>query len=98
VRHVGRGTFLADALHPAAVTAPADTSPAEIMAARRLLEPQLAGLAARSPPMPTWSGSKVPAARRGGPGRASFEAWTPLCIGASRWPVTTGCWSPCSTP
>lgn len=48
VRQVGRGTFLADVLHPAAVTAPADTSPAEIMAARRLLEPQLAALAARS--------------------------------------------------
>jgi DNA-binding FadR family transcriptional regulator len=48
VRHVGRGTFLADALHPASVTAPADTSPAEIMAARRLLEPQLAALAARA--------------------------------------------------
>jgi DNA-binding FadR family transcriptional regulator len=48
VRQVGRGTFLADVLHPAVVTAPANTSPAEIMAARRLLEPQLAALAARA--------------------------------------------------
>ncbi|MBO0874649.1 MAG: FadR family transcriptional regulator [Pseudonocardia sp.] len=48
VRHVGRGTFLADQLHPVAATAPADTSPAEIMATRQLLEPQLARLAARS--------------------------------------------------
>ena len=48
VRHVGRGTFLAQTLHPAAATAPADTSPAEIMQVRMLLEPQIAPLAARS--------------------------------------------------
>jgi DNA-binding FadR family transcriptional regulator len=48
VRHVGRGTFLAPTLHPAAATAPADTSPAEIMQVRMLLEPQIAPLAARS--------------------------------------------------
>ena len=47
VRHVGRGTFLAPTLHPAAATAPADTSPAEIMQVRLLLEPQIAPLAAR---------------------------------------------------
>lgn len=48
VRHVGRGTFLADQLHPVEVAAPADTSPAEIMVTRQVLEPQLARLAARS--------------------------------------------------
>ena len=47
MRHVGRGTFLAPTLHPAAATAPADTSPAEIMQVRLLLEPQIAPLAAR---------------------------------------------------
>ena len=76
VRHVGRGTFLADALHPAAVTAPADTSPAEIMAARRLLEPQLAGLAARSATQADLERIEG-CLRRGGaaPDAPSFEAW-----------------------
>ncbi|WP_432974795.1 FadR/GntR family transcriptional regulator [Dactylosporangium sp. CA-233914] len=46
VRQVGRGTFLTDAavLHP---TAPDNTSPAEIMQVRLLLEPPVAALAAR---------------------------------------------------
>lgn len=46
-RHVGRGTFLT---HVAIEvdTAPADTSPAEIMQVRVLLEPQVTALAARS--------------------------------------------------
>jgi DNA-binding FadR family transcriptional regulator len=47
VRYVGRGTFLAPTLHAAAATAPPDTSPAEIMQVRLLLEPQIAPLAAR---------------------------------------------------
>ena len=46
IRHVGRGTFLTDAaVH--AEGAPANTSPAEIMQVRQLLEPQVAILAAR---------------------------------------------------
>jgi DNA-binding FadR family transcriptional regulator len=46
VRHVGRGTFLTDAAR-AADAAPPDTSPAEIMQVRQLLEPPVAALAAR---------------------------------------------------
>jgi DNA-binding FadR family transcriptional regulator len=46
VRHVGRGTFLTDAV-PKTAGAPADTSPAEIMQVRLLLEPQVAATAAR---------------------------------------------------
>ena len=46
IRHVGRGTFLAENLH-ARADAPPDTSPAEIMGVRLLLEPPVAALAAR---------------------------------------------------
>src|SRR6478735_7052910 len=46
-RHVGRGTFLTDAVTHKVDGAPADTSPAEIMQVRLLLEPQGATLAAR---------------------------------------------------
>ncbi|WP_314178550.1 FadR/GntR family transcriptional regulator [Streptomyces winkii] len=46
-RHVGRGTFLTDAAVQQVDGAPADTSPAEIMQVRLLLEPQVAALAAR---------------------------------------------------
>jgi DNA-binding FadR family transcriptional regulator len=46
-RHVGRGTFLTDAVPPPADTAPADTSPAEIMQVRLLIEPPVTALAAR---------------------------------------------------
>ena len=49
IRHVGRGTFLTD-IAPVAASgsgAPTDTSPAEIMQVRQLLEPQVAALAAR---------------------------------------------------
>ena len=46
-RHVGRGTFLTDAATRKVDGAPADTSPAEIMQVRLLLEPQVATLAAR---------------------------------------------------
>jgi DNA-binding FadR family transcriptional regulator len=47
VRHVGRGTFLTDSALGHVVVAPPDTSPAEIMQVRQLLEPQVAALAAR---------------------------------------------------
>jgi DNA-binding FadR family transcriptional regulator len=46
-RHVGRGTFLTEAASRKVDGAPADTSPAEIMQVRLLLEPQVASLAAR---------------------------------------------------
>jgi DNA-binding FadR family transcriptional regulator len=46
-RHVGRGTFLTEAATRKVDGAPADTSPAEIMQVRLLLEPQVATLAAR---------------------------------------------------
>ena len=46
-RHVGRGTFLTDAVTRKVDGAPADTSPAEIMQVRLLLEPGVAALAAR---------------------------------------------------
>lgn len=45
VRHVGRGTFLSD--KAVRHGAPADCSPAEIMQARLVIEPAVAGLAAR---------------------------------------------------
>ncbi|MGW4486657.1 FadR/GntR family transcriptional regulator [Amycolatopsis sp. NPDC004368] len=47
IRHVGRGTFLTDVAAQHVQPAPADTSPAEIMQVRQLLEPQVATLAAR---------------------------------------------------
>jgi len=47
VRHVGRGTFLTEAAHRPADGAPADTSPAEIMQVRLVIEPPVAALAAR---------------------------------------------------
>ncbi|GAA5165197.1 FCD domain-containing protein [Amycolatopsis dongchuanensis] len=47
VRHVGRGTFLTEQASRQLDGAPADTSPAEIMQVRQLLEPQVATLAAR---------------------------------------------------
>ncbi|MBC3192840.1 FadR family transcriptional regulator [Pseudonocardia sp. C8] len=47
VRHVGRGTFLTEVAVQQVDGAPADTSPAEIMQVRLLLEPQVAGLAAQ---------------------------------------------------
>lgn len=46
IRHVGRGTFLTETMPPNA-DAPANTSPAEIMQVRLLLEPQVAAAAAR---------------------------------------------------
>jgi GntR family uxuAB operon transcriptional repressor len=47
IRHVGRGTFLTEAAMAHVDGAPANTSPAEIMQVRQLLEPQVAILAAR---------------------------------------------------
>ncbi|MFW0796766.1 FadR/GntR family transcriptional regulator [Gordonia sp. CPCC 205515] len=47
IRHVGRGTFLTEAAVAASGGAPADTSPAEIMQARMVLEPQVSAVAAR---------------------------------------------------
>ncbi|MFC4948714.1 FadR/GntR family transcriptional regulator [Pseudonocardia sp. GCM10023141] len=47
IRHVGRGTFLTDAVLTQGEAAPADTGPAEIMQVRLLLEPQVATLASR---------------------------------------------------
>jgi DNA-binding FadR family transcriptional regulator len=48
VRQVGRGTFVAEDAIDSRLRAPADTSPAEIMQVRMLLEPQVARLAARA--------------------------------------------------
>ncbi|WP_158605694.1 FadR/GntR family transcriptional regulator [Amycolatopsis panacis] len=47
IRHVGRGTFLTETALQQVNGAPADTSPAEIMQVRLLLEPQIATLTAR---------------------------------------------------
>lgn len=46
VRHVGRGTFLTESRHHSS-DAPPDTSPAEIMGVRLVIEPPVAALAAR---------------------------------------------------
>jgi DNA-binding FadR family transcriptional regulator len=47
IRHVGRGTFLTEAVLRPSEGAPADTSPAEIMQVRLVIEPPVAALAAR---------------------------------------------------
>ncbi|GAB2985815.1 FCD domain-containing protein [Amycolatopsis acidiphila] len=47
VRYVGRGTFVTEVVTQHVDGAPSDTSPAEIMQVRQLLEPQVATLAAR---------------------------------------------------
>ena len=46
-RHVGRGTFLTETAHAGSDAAPPDTSPAEIMQVRLVIEPPVAALAAR---------------------------------------------------
>lgn len=46
-RQIGRGTYLTELVPSFLDGAPADTSPAEIMQVRRLLEPQIAALAAQ---------------------------------------------------
>lgn len=76
VRHVGRGTFVADDAASTRLRAPADTSPAEIMQVRSLLEPRIAQLAARAA-----HGVDLEhidhCLRRGGAAgdHADFEAW-----------------------
>jgi DNA-binding FadR family transcriptional regulator len=71
-RHVGRGTFLA----PEAAPDPVMTSPAEIMAVRLLLEPQLLGLAVANA-----TSADIEDMRRclkegeAAPGFEEFEAW-----------------------
>jgi DNA-binding FadR family transcriptional regulator len=48
IRHVGRGTFLTEAAANGHDAAPPDTSPAEIMQVRLVIEPPVAALAARA--------------------------------------------------
>ncbi|HET6505057.1 MAG TPA: FCD domain-containing protein [Amycolatopsis sp.] len=47
IRHVGRGTFLTEVATRPTDGAPPDTSPAEIMQVRQVLEPEVATVAAR---------------------------------------------------
>lgn len=69
VRHVGRGTFLSDRIDGGGV--PADSSPAEIMQARLVIEPPLAAVAAR---MGTQSDlERVRACLEAGGAAADFE-------------------------
>jgi DNA-binding FadR family transcriptional regulator len=75
VRHVGRGTFLSELAHRRA-DAPADTSPAEIMQVRLVIEPPVAALAARVATQADLD--RITACLEGG-GRSDefepFEAW-----------------------
>jgi DNA-binding FadR family transcriptional regulator len=76
VRHVGRGTFVADDTTHGRLRAPADTSPAEIMQVRTLLEPRIAELAARAAHRADLDQIDH-CLRRGGAAadHAGFEAW-----------------------
>lgn len=76
VRHVGRGTFVADDTTHGQLSAPADTSPAEIMRVRNLLEPPIARLAASVARQADLDHIDH-CLRRGGtaPDHAGFEAW-----------------------
>jgi DNA-binding FadR family transcriptional regulator len=76
VRHVGRGTFVAEDANSARLRAPSDTSPAEIMQVRMLLEPQIARLAARAARQADLDLVEH-CLRRGGAAtdHAGFEAW-----------------------
>lgn len=76
VRHVGRGTFVADDVSSTHLRAPADTSPAEIMQVRSLLEPRIAQLAARAAHRADLEHIDH-CLRRGGTAgdHAEFEAW-----------------------
>ena len=93
IRQVGRGTFLTDVLHPATVTAPADTSPAEIMEVRRLLEPQVAALAARVATQADLD--RIDRCLDAGGASDDFgrlrSVGRRVCTGPSRKPRTTGC-------
>ncbi len=76
IRPVGRGTFLTEAGLPPADGAPPDTSPAEIMQVRLLLEPPVAELAARVATQADLD--RIAACLGGGEGSESFEdfeAW-----------------------
>jgi DNA-binding FadR family transcriptional regulator len=76
VRHVGRGTFVAEDTTHGRLRAPADTSPAEIMQVRGLLEPQIAQLAAQVARQADLDHIDH-CLRRGGAAtdHAGFEAW-----------------------
>jgi DNA-binding FadR family transcriptional regulator len=76
VRHVGRGTFVAEGATGTRLRVPADTSPAEIMQARMVLEPQIAQLAARAARQADLDHVQH-CLRRGGAAtdHAGFEAW-----------------------
>jgi len=78
-RHVGRGTFLTDAATSPVDGAPANTSPAEIMQVRQLLEPQVATLAARVATQADLD--HIAAALNGGGAAGDFE-------GFERWDAT----------
>ncbi len=76
IRHVGRGTFLTDVVPSFVDGAPADTSPAEIMQVRQVLEPPVAMLAARVATQADLD--RIAAALESGGGAedfASFERW-----------------------
>ena len=91
-RHVGRGTFLTEAVTHKVDGAPADTSPAEIMQVRLLLEPQVATLAARMATRPT-STASPPASTPEAPAPTSKASrlGTPASTAPSPKPPTTGC-------
>lgn len=75
-RHVGRGTFLADSPAVPQPGIPVDTSPAEIMQVRLVLEPQIAPLAAKAATRRDLE-EITHALERGGAARdyESFEQW-----------------------
>jgi DNA-binding FadR family transcriptional regulator len=76
VRHVGRGTFVAEAATSAQLRAPTDTSPAEIMQVRMLLEPRIAEATARAARQADLEHIEHCLARGGAaPDYAGFEAW-----------------------
>jgi DNA-binding FadR family transcriptional regulator len=73
IRHVGRGTFLTEAGLPPAEGAPPDTSPAEIMQVRLLLEPPVAELTARVATQADLD--RIAECLRGGEGSEGFEGF-----------------------
>ena len=72
VRHVGRGTFLSE-LAQRRADAPADTSPAEIMQVRLVIEPPVAALAARVATQADFD--RITACLDGGGASDEFEAF-----------------------
>ncbi|GAA5174463.1 FCD domain-containing protein [Pseudonocardia eucalypti] len=73
IRQVGRGTFLSDTAPLRSDGAPANTSPAEIMQVRQLLEPQVATLAARVATQADLD--RISECLQGGAGADSFESF-----------------------